>query len=178
MKIKNVLLLIAIVAVTISCNETKKKTENQTDMNSETKTEKTIEKTSKTVSNTRFEKLEGYYVKNTLEFKEDFMYIAVTNQEDFDAVFGIAKTMNNKVTPLDFEKFNIAAILKIPSRKSDRIKLQKYTSSNGVMTVGYDLEKGSDQTFDAGDLLMFKIPKGITKINFESEGKINTINVN
>ena len=178
MKIKQILFAAAIAGTIISCNDTNKKTEEQTNMNSETKTEKTMEKSSKSVSNTRFEKLEGYFVKNTISFDKDVMYLAVSNQEDFDTNFGIAKTMNNKVTPLDFEKFNVAAILKIPSKKSDRIKLLKYTSSNGVMTVGYDLEKGSDQTFDAGDLLLFKIPKGITKINFESEGQSETISIN
>ncbi|MCK5815973.1 MAG: hypothetical protein KAH07_08515 [Flavobacteriaceae bacterium] len=170
--IKRILFIAVITVTIISCTDSKKKSE-------ETEGTKPITETTKPMSsNTRFEKIDGYFVKNTVVFEKSVKYIAVSSQEEFDTVFGIAKTMKNKVTPLDFEKFNVAAILNIPSKKSDRIKLQKYTSSNGIMTVGYDLEKGSDQTFDSGDLLIFKIPKGITKINFESEGQSETINVN
>jgi len=132
----------------------------------------------KPTSGTRFEKLNGYFVKNTVNFDKDYKYIAVSNQEDFDKYFGIAKTMNNKVTPLDFNKFNVAAILNIPSNKSEKIKLVQYTSKNGAMTVKYELEGGSDQTYTSGDMLVFKIPKGITKIDFISEDHSKTINVN
>ena len=174
MKIKKNIILIALLAIVVSCKETKQETKEE----STSETEKIVESKKSVMTATKFEKLNGYFVKNTVNFDKDYKYIAVSNQEDFDKYFGIAKTMNNKITPLGFDKFNVAAILNIPTNKSEKIKLVQYTSKSGTMTIKYEIEKGGDQTYTSGDMLIFKIPKGITKIDFISENRSETINVN
>lgn len=170
MKIKKVIILVAVVgSITACCNS--KKRENDDNIVFDKKD--TIH-----MGATRFEELKGYFVKNTVEYKKDFMYIAVTNQKDFDANFGVAKTMHNKVTSLDFDKFNVAGILIAPTNKIEKIKLNKYTSDKDILIVEFELEKGSDKSFNSGAILLFKIPKSINSIDFIFNNQSEIIKVN
>ena len=163
--------ILILLSVTIfSCKESKK--EETTEVKEETVIEK---KEPVTMGATKFEKLQGYFVKNTVEFDKAYKFIAVSNQEKFDTYFGIAKTMKNEVSALDFEKYNVAAIIAKPSNTSGKIKMTKYTAEEAKQTVEFTVEKGEDKSFTSGDLLLFKIPKSRTSVDFVS--KSATVNV-
>ncbi len=85
--------------------------------------------------------------------------------------------MDNKVTALDFDKFNIAGILVKPSKKVKKIKIENYTSEGVKTIVGFANEVGEEQTFTSGALMLFKIPKSRTSIDFVSEGVIVNVEV-
>ena len=74
--------------------------------------------------------------------------------------------MDNKVTALDFDKFNIAGVLVKPSNKASKIKMTKCTAEGAKQIVGFALESGEEQTFTSGALMLFKIPKSRTNVNF------------
>lgn len=62
--------------------------------------------------------LEGYFSRNDIAFDSEIKHIVVTGQADFDNFFGIAKTMDNTIFEIDFQKENIAAVILRPSYKS------------------------------------------------------------
>ena len=119
---------------------------------------------------TRFEEIKGYFVKNDVVFDEDCKFIAVSEQDGFDKYFGIGKTMNNDVTTLDFDKFNVAGILVKPSDIASKIEITQYTSEGAKTIVGFKNGIGEKQSFTSGGVLLFKIPKSRTSIDFVSEG--------
>ena len=161
-------ILLAFIGLFMSCenNQTKEVQNNEQEVQ-QTSQEKTMV--------TRFEALKGYFVKSNVVFEGDSKYVVVTNTDDFNQYFGIAKTMNNEVTALDFEKFNVAAIILKPSNKLHEIKLEKYTSKDGITLVGFYVEEGEERDFTASSLLLFKIPKSIKSIDFQQ--KWITVNV-
>ena len=54
---------------------------------------------------------------------------------------------------------NIAGILVKPSKKANKIKMEKYTSEGAKTIVEFSNIAGEEQTFTSGGLLLFKIPK-------------------
>jgi hypothetical protein len=46
--------------------------------------------------------LNGYFVKNTIQVKDSLTFWLVDNPATFDSLFGVAKTMNNKIDRPDF----------------------------------------------------------------------------
>jgi len=169
MNLKKLLSIVFIAGVIFACDAPKKKEIKEIKEPKMEKTEKV------TLGATRFEELKGYFVKNNVAFDKDFKYIIVSSQEDFDRYFGIGKTMDNKVTALDFDKFNIAGILVKPSKKANNIKIENYTSEGAKTIVGFSNVTGEEQTFTSGGLLLFKIPKSRTSVDFVFDGQ--TINI-
>ena len=157
--------IVFIAGVIFACEAPKKKEIKEVKELKMEKTEKV------TLGATRFEEVKGYFVKNNVNFDKDYKYIVVSSQEDFDKYFGIGKTMDNKVTALDFDKYNIAGILVKPSKKVNKIKMEKYTSEGAKTIVEFSNIAGEEQTFTSGGLLLFKIPKSRTSVDFVSNGE-------
>ena len=170
MKLKNVFVLAVIMGVLFACDNPQKKKEAQ-------KTnEQTMKKTEQTTTTvTRFEELKGYFVNNDVVFDKDYKFVVVSNNEDFDKYFGIAKTMGNEISELNFEKFNVAGILSKPSNRANKIEVTTYTSKKGKTSVGFIDKVGDEQNFTSGALLLFKIPKSIISVDFVSGSA--TVNV-
>lgn len=168
---KKLLGMVFIAGLIFACNTTKKEELKQTK-------EPVMEKNEQVIGGvTRFEELKGYFVKNTVDFDKDIEYVAVSNQEDFDKYFGIAKTMDNVVTPLDFEKFNVAGILLKPAKKAMKIKMTKFTAEGAKQIIGFNIETSDDQSFTSGKVLLFKIPKSRTSVDFIYDGETKNIQV-
>lgn len=169
MKIKKALSLALIVGVLLACNTPKKKEIK------EVKAPTMEKKEDVKMGATRFEQLKGYFVKNDVEFDKAYKFVVVSNQENFDKYFGVAKTMNNEVTPLDFDKFNVAGILMKPIDKASKIEITKYTAEGAKQIVGFTNVLGENQTFTSGTLMLFKLPKSRTSVDFISGSA--TVNV-
>ena len=99
MNFKKLFTIVIIAGVIFACEAPKKKEIKEVKELKMEKTEKV------TLGATRFEEVKGYFVKNNVNFDKDYKYIVVSSQEDFDKYFGIGKTMDNKVTALDFDKY-------------------------------------------------------------------------
>jgi len=56
--------------------------------------------------------------------------------------------MNNEVTDLHIDKFNIAGILVKPSKKASKIQMEKYTAEGAKQIVNFIIENGEDQSFN------------------------------
>ncbi|WP_291908251.1 hypothetical protein [Chitinophaga sp. CB10] len=46
--------------------------------------------------------LSGFFVKNTVKVSDSLTFWVIDNQQSFDSLFGVAKTMNNKIVAPDF----------------------------------------------------------------------------
>ncbi len=161
--------MIFIAGVLFACESPKKKELKEVKVPKIEKTEKT------TLGATRFEELNGYFVENDVGFDRDVEFVAVSSLDEFNKYFGTAKTMNNEVTPPDFDKFNVAAIMVKPSKKPGKIKLTKYISEGAKTIVGFEILPGIELNFTSGGLLLFEIPKSRTNVDFISNK--DTINV-
>ena len=172
MNFKKVLSVVLLAGVLFACDAPKKKEIK------EVKKPAMEKKEAVKMGATRFEELKGYFVKNNVVFDSDYKFVAVSNQEDFDKYFGIAKTKNNEITALDFDKFNIAGILVKPSNKASKIEMTKYTSEGAKTIVGFTSVFGKEQNFTSGALMLFKIPKSRTSVDFVTGGKMVNVTVN
>ncbi len=162
---RTTILLIFILSCIISCNP---KTTSDSNSNME-------------VNNTprpfEIHLVEGYFLKNTILLQDDINYMVFNTQKEFDAYFGMAKTMNNPLTSIDFTTERVAAIL-IASTDF----LIEFTVINSILTekgvqMTYSLTKGEKQSFLSSPLYLFKIPKdtSISSVEFIHKNDHNTI---
>ncbi|RAJ85629.1 hypothetical protein CLV59_102334 [Chitinophaga dinghuensis] len=54
--------------------------------------------------------LSGYFVKNNIEVKDSLTFWIIDNQQTFDSLFGIAKTMNNNIVAPDLGTNLVVAV--------------------------------------------------------------------
>ncbi|PHS62098.1 MAG: hypothetical protein COB12_11265 [Flavobacterium sp.] len=174
MTIKKLSVLVLFTLLIMACKEEKKES---IDTNKETETTMDKKEVKPLGGVTKFDKLSGYYIKNTVEFDQAYKFVVVSNQEAFNNYFGIAKTMKNKVSDLDFEKFNIAGILVNPINKANTINITKFTAEGAKQIVHFTTIIGKEQTYTSGELVLFKIPKSRTSVEFNSGGEIVTVDV-
>lgn len=147
MKFMKSTVTILLVLSIFSCNDAKKK-----DANSETP----------------IELIEGYFPKNDIEFNQPVKVIVTGNKEDFDRYFGVAKTMINTVSEIDFDKNKVVAIVAKPTDRKQTIKISETKLKNNKLVIKYKLEIGDSQSFSSSDLKMLKVPKSIKAIEVSS----------
>ena len=145
-------LVIFVLLILVSCNDAKKENQN-------TNSESTIEL------------MEGYFPKNDIEFNQPVRVIIAKNKEDFDRYFGIAKTMTNTISEIDFDKNKVVAIIAKPSDNEQSIKIFETKLKNNKLAINYKLEIGEPQSFSSSDMKMFKIPKSINAVDVFSDEK-------
>ncbi|MCK5815629.1 MAG: hypothetical protein KAH07_06765 [Flavobacteriaceae bacterium] len=123
--------------------------------------------------------LTGYYIKNTVQFDDDFdfIHLVVTNQDDFDSYFGIAKTMKNDIAKIDFTQNNVIAILLKPSTNSKETEIVYAELDQNKLLVQYGIKSKGKTTFLSSSLYITTIPKHITIITFKSKDNISVLEV-
>ncbi|MBE9547810.1 MAG: amidohydrolase [Proteobacteria bacterium] len=115
------------------------------------------------------EKLNGYFVKNTLKFEENNDVISgfVNAQKVFDGLFGAGKTMANTVDKIDFAESSVVLIVTKPSKISKKIDVV-YSEFNGdELFIKYSIREGNKNTFASSGLYLATIPKGVSKVQFK-----------
>ncbi len=145
-------LVIFFLLILVSCNDFKKE-------NEKVKSEPTIEL------------MEGYFPKNDIEYNQPVRVIIATNKQDFDKYFGVAKTMTNTISEIDFDKNKVVAIIAKPSDNEQTIIISETKLKNNKLAINYKLEIGELQSFSSSDLKMFKIPKTINAVDVFSDVK-------
>lgn len=121
------------------------------------------------------ELIEGYFVKNTVKFESNTKHFLFRNKKDFDTYFGCAKTMNNIIDEINFDEFNVGAILtKISFSKNNIVNLE-FVEKGKTIYVNYKHFKETKKAYSSGDLLLFKVNKNITKAIFSNKEETFTI---
>ena len=169
MKINQLIMTVIVLFALSSCNcstKSKKTCDKETTCCSEETA--CCDKATSTETSAIISPLEGFFTKNTVAFENDYKYVVVTNKASFDTNFGIAKTMNNTVAKIDFDKNNVAAIMTKPSSVQKTIVITKHCVKENEMTIVYQIKNQDEQSFTSGGLNIFEIPKTIKSIKFVS----------
>jgi len=127
----------------------------------------------------RVEELNGYFVKNTVKFNEnyDFKHLVVTNQEDFDRYFGIARTMQNQVDEVNFVENSVIAIMTKPSNIAKKTGLVYHEFDGDNLFILYKIIEGDKNPYQSTSLYLATIPKNITQVKFKSRYNVGIVNV-
>ena len=160
MNLNSFLLFLIIIFCFSSCNSVKRTVQPITE-----NTELTIDY------------LEGYFLKNTVEFEEEKKHLIISSQENFDTYFGIAKTMNNTISEIDFKNYNAVAILLKESKMSQALSVKSILSNKNVLNVYYETAIMEEQTYSSIAMRLFKIPKSFKTIKFISEKTSETLTI-
>lgn len=145
---KNIIVVFALLAL-VSCNNTNKETNRIKEADFEA------------------EYLEGYFPKNDMEFNAPVRALVIDNQENFDKYFGVAQTMKNQVSRIDFEKNKVVSIISAPSDKKQKLVISSVNLKNNKLLVKYKVQdEGEIQSFTSTDLKMFPIPKSVYGVDF------------
>ena len=125
------------------------------------------------------DKLQGYFIKNTVKFDDDFdfMHLVITNRKDFDQYFGVAKTMTNEVDPVNFEENNVIAIATKPSKTSKKIDVVYYEFDGDKLFVQYGIATGGKNSYKSSGLYLATIPKKIKTVLFKSKDNVGEVEV-
>lgn len=142
--------LVLFVLVLLSCNDAKKDGQNSN-------------------SESDVELIEGYFPKNNIEFSQPIKVITIANKQDFDSYFGVAKTMTNNISKIDFDKNKVVALIARPSNKEQTINIIETKLKNNKLAINYKLEIGESQSFSSSDLKMFKVPKSVYALDVYSD---------
>ncbi len=138
MKIKNSIVILLIIAFSTSCS-----------------------------SGDKQKALEGYFVKNNVVFQSNVEHLVLTNKADFDTYFGVAKTMKNDITEVNFETNNVLAIISKPSDNT-KLGINSMSEDNNMFTIDYQLSKKEKQSHTSSDVKLFTIPKTVKQVKFVS----------
>lgn len=148
--LKNTIVILVVLTL-VSCNNANKDSQIE------------IEKQ----SGFEVEYLEGYFPKNDIEFNAPVKALVIANKEKLDKYFGIAQTMENRVSTIDFDKNKVVAIISAPSDKKQKIVITSTNLKDNKLEVKYKVIVEDDaQTFTSTDLKMFPIPKSVYGVDF------------
>ena len=122
--------------------------------------------------------LKGYFLKNTITLPQNVNTKVFNSQEEFDSYFGIAKTMDNTIAPINFEDERVASILLGPTDQNIAIKSKEVKYIDKELQVQFEIIKDDKyQSYTTTPILLFKIPKNndLTSIEFIHDNTFNTI---
>ena len=125
------------------------------------------------------EKLDGYFIKNTVTFDDNygFKHIVITNQKDFDQYFGVAKTMENKVDKVNFKKNSVIAIITKPANISKKIGLVYYEFDDDKLLIKYKITTGDKNTYQSTGLYLATVPKSVASVKFKSRDNEGVVDI-
>ncbi|NGX83130.1 hypothetical protein [Aequorivita sp. KMM 9714] len=112
------------------------------------------------------ELIENYFPKNDIEFSSPVKTVVISNKVRFEQFFGVAKTMNNEISPIDFEENKVVALIAKPSDVKQEIFITATELKKNKLLVKYKLKQGETQSFTSADLKMFTIPKSVYAVDF------------
>ncbi|WP_066217866.1 hypothetical protein [Formosa haliotis] len=113
--------------------------------------------------------INGYFPQNNIKYTEGTRHFVFTNQSDFETYFSVAKTMQNEVTAIDFEHYNIAAITAKPNNKKQQISISETIIDNSHAEIKYAVKEQGTQTYTSTAVVLMTIPKSVKTVEFVSE---------
>lgn len=90
----------------------------------------------------------NYFVKNTFQ-DGSLSTLKLSNQADFDSIFGMATVMGSdgKPTAIDFSKQYAVSIIGSTTDKENSISINSLKKSDSVLVLEYKLIEGEKQSF-------------------------------
>ncbi|MDR1810429.1 MAG: hypothetical protein LBR34_08515 [Prevotella sp.] len=99
----------------------------------------------------------GYFVKNT--FRPGLHELKIDSQADFDAVFGVGRTMANRPTVIDFSvQFAIAAVAE-ETAFSTIISPDSFVETDDTLRLTYKIEQGDKQSYTVRPFLLLAVSR-------------------
>lgn len=102
-----------------------------------------------------FTTAKNYFLKNT--FKADSLVNSkITNQENFDSIFGMATVMGDqgKPTSIDFSKQYVIAIVKPVTDKATALAVESLVKKDNSIILKYRKTEGEKQSFTTRPILL------------------------
>lgn len=142
---KRTILTIALISclAVVSCNT-----------KSEKKTTETVAPAD-VATDVPYTEAKNYFVKNT--FKEgQLSNPKISSQQQFDAVFGMARTMgeNGKPTPIDFTRQYVIAIVIPVTNIATTLSVNTLKQKDNAIILNYDVEEGKKQSYSTQPALL------------------------
>lgn len=105
----------------------------------------------------------NYFVKNTIEDK--LIELSITNQKDFDNLFGVAHTMgpNGKPTPIDFNSQYVIAVINPISDDVSKLECKALDMKLEKLILHYSIEKTDKQSFQSRHALILVVDRTYQK---------------
>lgn len=115
---------------------------NKTTTTDSLKTDSPAVTTPTTNAPIHFRQINGYFVKNTLNQKDSISCWVIQSQPIFDNIFGAAKTMNNTVDTINFDKEVLLAVTLPSSFEKRTLGLTNYKLDESVLHVQLSVNSG------------------------------------
>jgi len=121
-----------------------------------------------------FDTYSGYFVSNKFEPDAAESFLAVTDQNRFDQVFGAAMVMNDRSHRLAKDTFQSKLVVAAVKRGKAvwEFKVEDVTVAGGVVQLRYTTTAKQSDSASFACPLIVSIPKGIgTAVQFVENGK-------
>lgn len=96
-----------------------------------------------------FRQINGYFVKNTLNQKDSITCWVIQSQSIFDNIFGAAKTMNNTVDTINFDREVLLAATLPASFEKRTLGLTNYKLDHSVLHVQLSVNGGKKESYSS-----------------------------
>ncbi|MRG46346.1 hypothetical protein GFS24_14580 [Chitinophaga sp. SYP-B3965] len=96
-----------------------------------------------------FRQINGYFVKNTLNQKDSIACWVIQSQPIFDNIFGAAKTMNNTVDTINFDREVLLAATLPASFERRTLGLTNYKLDQSVLHVQLSVNGGKKESYSS-----------------------------
>ena len=113
----------------------------------------------KDITKIAFTPLDFYFVKNDVPLSDTPNYFIIGNQDEIDALFGIAKTNDNQITPIDFSTDVVVAVALGATNVNTSIKITDVMIKQNDIYVNYELIQSGTNSFASTPLSIIKFPK-------------------
>ena len=109
-----------------------------------------------------FEVHSGYFVSNKFEPKATESFVAITDQAEFDKVFGVAMVMGDKSHRLAKDAFKSKLVVAAVKRGKAfwTYRVQQVTAREGVVQISYTATAKKSASASFACPLIVSIPKG------------------
>lgn len=96
-----------------------------------------------------FRQINGYFVKNTLNQQDSIACWVIQSQSIFDNIFGAAKTMNNTVDTINFDREVLLAATLPASFEKRTLGLTNYKLDQSVLHVQLSVNGGKKESYSS-----------------------------
>lgn len=102
--------------------------------------------------------LSGYFLNNTVERSDAMAFYVIDDQAEFEKYFGVAKTMTNEITQVDFKTERVGALIHPDANNEVKISVNKLQREGEKAMVDFSVSTGAPQSFTISPVVLFKLP--------------------
>lgn len=162
---KKILTATLVVALFASCGSSSKNTTENKDQ----------EKPYVTARPTKLiDEIDGYFVT----YKPKMVEVLIQNEEEWNANFGVAKTMDNQPTTVDFGMHKVGAIVAPETDVETDIIIDNTSIQDRKLVVEYSINaKGEKRSFTIVPMkaFLYSITQDIDSVSFVNKGVTTTL---